>query len=216
MFKTVLMRDVKGDAMQGRARIGGRQLIAALFAAVLAAVSAATVARAGALADAAREAEEKAAAGDVIGAYDAIRDAFGDFSMTLPFSVGKAVFVTEKPKAYGAYAAKPEPVFRPGEPLITYVELIGLTWKSTGDGLEHANFSVDFEILEPDGKILAAQKGFAEFTSTGLIRNQEIFTHLTLDITGAEPGDYVLKYTINDLVGERFTSFDQKFTVRDR
>lgn len=202
--------------MQGRAAIMGRRITAALLAAALAAVSAATVARAGPLLDAAREAESKAAAGDAVGAYDTIRDAFGAFSMTLPFSVGKAVFVNERPKAYGAYSPRPEPVFKPGEPLITYVELIGLTWKESGDGLEQSNFSVDFEILEPGGKILAAQKSFGEFTFTGLVRNQELFTHLTLDITGAEPGDYVLKYTINDLVGERFTSFEQKFTVRDR
>ena len=202
--------------MQGRAAIMGRRMTAALLAAALAAVSAATVAKAGPLLDAAREAESKAAAGDAVGAYDTIRDAFGAFSMTLPFSVGKAVFVSERPKAYGAYSPRPEPVFKPGEPLITYVELIGLTWKASGDGLEQSNFSVDFEILEPGGKILAAQKSFGEFTFTGLVRNQELFTHLTLDITGAEPGDYVLKYTINDLVGERFTSFEQKFTVRDR
>lgn len=202
--------------MQGRAAIMGRRITAALLAAALAAVSAATVARASPLLDAAREAESKAAAGDAVGAYDTIRDAFGAFSMTLPFSVGKAVFVNERPKAYGAYSPRPEPVFKPGEPLITYVELIGLTWKESGDGLEQSNFSVDFEILEPGGKILAAQKSFGEFTFTGLVRNQELFTHLTLDITGAEPGDYVLKYTINDLVGERFTSFEQKFTVRDR
>ncbi|MCA1970713.1 MAG: hypothetical protein LDL42_16400 [Rhizobium sp.] len=201
--------------MQGQAAIMGRRITAALLAAALAAVSAATVARAGPLLDAAREAESKAAAGDAVGAYDTIRDAFGAFSMTLPFSVGKAVFVSERPKAYGAYSPRPEPVFKPGEPLITYVELIGLTWKSSDDSLEQANFSVDFEISEPDGKILAAQKNFGEFTSTGLVRNQELFTHLTLDITGAEPGDYLLKYTINDLVGKRFTSFEQKFTVRD-
>lgn len=202
--------------MQARARISGRQRTAALFAAGFLVVSSAGLAKAGPLADAAREAEEKAAAGDVIGAYDAIRDAFGAFSMTLPFTVRQAVFVSERPKAYGAYSPKPEPVFKPGEPLITYVEMIGLTWKSLGNGLEQSNFSVDFEISEPDGKILAAQKGFGEFTFTGLVRNQEMFTHLTLDITGAEPGDYLLKYTINDLVGERFTSFEQEFTVRDR
>lgn len=199
--------------MQGRAAIMGRRMTAALLAAALAAVSAATVARAGPLLDSAREAESKAAAGDAVGAYDTIRDAFGAFSMTLPFSVGKAVFVTEKPKAYGAYAAKPDAVFKPGEMLITYVELIGLNWKPMGDGLEKSSFSVDFEISEAGGKVLASQKKFGEFTFTGLVRNQEIFTHLTLDITGAEPGDYLLKYTVNDNVSSHFTTFEQKFTV---
>lgn len=168
---------------------------------------------AGPLQDAARLAEEKAAAGDAIGAYETMRDGFGAFAMTLPFSVGKAVFVSEKPKAYGAYAAKPDAVFKPGEPLITYVELIGLTWKETGDGLMKSSFSVDFEIAESGGKVLASQKKFGEFAFVGLVRNQEIFTHLTLDITGAEPGDYVLKYTLNDNVSNRFTAFEQTFTV---
>lgn len=199
--------------MQG-AGIMGRWMGAALFAAGLSALSAASPVRAGPLVDAAREAETKAAVGDTVGAYETIRDAFGAFSMTLPFSVGKAVFVTEKPKAYGAYAAKPDAVFKPGEPLITYVELIGLNWKPMGDGLEKSSFSVDFEISEAGGKVLASQKKFGEFTFTGLERNQEMFTHLTLDITGAEPGDYVLKYTINDNVSSHFAAFEQNFTVK--
>jgi hypothetical protein len=169
---------------------------------------------AGALVDAARQAEDNAAAGDVTGAYDTIRDAFGSFAMDLPFTVGKAVFVTEKPKAYGAYAAKADNSFKPGEPLITYVELIGLKWKPVGKGLQQSNFTVDFEISEPGGKVLANQKNFGEFTFTGFVRNQEIFTHLTLDVTGADPGDYVIKYTVNDNVGKHFAAFEQPFTIK--
>ena len=200
--------------MQGRTGLLGRWMSAALLAAGLSGAGAAVPASAGPLVDAAREAESKAAAGDAVGAYDTIRDAFGAFSMTLPFSVGKAVFVTERPKAYGAYAAKPDTVFKPGEPLITYVELIGLTWKDSGDGLLKSNFSVDFEISESGGKVLASQKKFGEFTFTGLMPIQELFTHLTLDLTGAEPGDYLLKYTINDNISNHFTTAEQTFTVK--
>jgi hypothetical protein len=200
--------------MQGRTGLLGRWMSAALLAAGLSGAGAAVPASAGPLVDAAREAESKAAAGDAVGAYDTIRDAFGAFSMTLPFSVGKAVFVTERPKAYGAYAAKPDTVFKPGEPLITYVELIGLTWKDSGDGLLKSNFSVDFEISESGGKVLASQKKFGEFTFTGLMPIQELFTHLTLDLTGAEPGDYLLKYTINDNISNHFTTSEQTFTVK--
>ena len=202
--------------MQGPAGIMRRWMSAALLAAGLSGAVAAVPASAGPLVDAAREAESKAAAGDAVGAYDAIRDAFGAFSMTLPFSIGKAVFVTERPKAYGAYAAKPDAVFKPGEPLITYVELIGLTWKDSGDGLLKSNFSVDFEISESGGKVLASQKKFGEFTFTGLMPIQELFTHLTLDITGAEPGDYLLKYTINDNISNHFTTAEQKFMVKGK
>lgn len=188
--------------------------VVGLFVFLLPTLTLPNMASAGQLVEAARQAEEKAAAGDVTGAYDTIRDAFGSFAMDLPFTVGKAVFVTEKPKAYGAYAAKADNSFKPGEPLITYVELIGLKWKPVGKGLQQSNFTVDFEISEPGGKVLANQKNFGEFTFTGFVRNQEIFTHLTLDVTGADPGDYVIKYTVNDNVGNHFAAFEQPFTIK--
>jgi len=168
---------------------------------------------AGPLADAAAQAEEKAAAGDAVGAHDIIIGAVADFTMSLPFSVKKAIFVSQKPSAFGAYAERPDSKFPPGEPLVTYIELIGLTWKAIGDGKQQSNFSVDFEIADSKGEVLASQKGFGNFTFTGLVRNQEIFTNLTLDVTGAAPGDYLLRYTINDKVGGHFTTTEQPFTV---
>lgn len=168
---------------------------------------------AGPLADGARLAEEKAATGDTKAAYEAARDAFTRFAAGLPFTIGKAVFVSEKPAAYGAYTAKPNSVFKPGEPLITYVELIGLTWKPADGGKVQSNFTVDLELRDAKGATLAAEKGFGTFAFTGYVQNQEIYTHLTLDVSGAKPGDYVLRYTVNDVMGNRAAVFEQTFTV---
>ena len=184
---------------------------ACLLSALLAATPPAAIA--GPLADAAARAEEKAKSGDPNGGYAEMRDAFANFSVTLPFAVGKALFVADKPVAYGAYTPRKDSVFRQGEPLVTYVELIGLAWKSLGDGKQQANFSVDLELADAKGDTLAKQPGFGNFTFTGYVRNQEIFTHLTLDVNGAKSGEYLLRYTVNDVVGKRSTSFEQKFTV---
>lgn len=184
---------------------------ACLLSALLAATPPAAIA--GPLADAAARAEEKAKSGDPNGGYAEMRDAFANFSVTLPFAVGKALFVADKPVAYGAYTPRQDSVFRQGEPLVTYVELIGLAWKSLGDGKQQANFSVDLELADAKGDTLAKQPGFGNFTFTGYVRNQEIFTHLTLDVNGAKSGEYLLRYTVNDVVGKRSTSFEQKFTV---
>ena len=170
-------------------------------------------AEAGPLQDAARSAEEKAASGDATGAYAAMREALSDFAATLPLSVAKAEFVDGVPTAYGIYKPRPQPVFKTGEPLITYVEPLGLTWKPTGDGKMQTNFTVDFELTDKKGDVLAAQKSFGNFSFVGFTRNQEIFTHLTLDITGAEPGDYVLRYTLNDTGSNRSTKIEQPFTL---
>lgn len=168
---------------------------------------------AGPLADAAAVAEQKSASGDALGAYEAAAQAFAAFAATLPFSVKTAVFVSDKPKAFGAYTPRDGSAFSPGEPLVTYVELIGLSWKDIGEGKQQSNFSVDLELKDKAGEILAAQKEFGNFTFTGFVANQEIYTHLTLDVTGADPGDYVLHYTINDNVGQKVTAFEQPFTL---
>lgn len=168
---------------------------------------------AGMLATAATEAEKKADRSDFVGAFETMRDAFADFGGLLPLTVGKAVFVTERPKGYGAYRPRKEAVFEPGEPLITYVELIGLKWLRQDDGLQHSNFTVDFELIDSKDEILASQKNFGTFSFAGFARNQEMYTHLTLDIDGAAPGAYRLRYTINDTLGEKSTSIEQPFTV---
>lgn len=170
-------------------------------------------AEAGPLADAAKAAEEKAASGDVVGAYETLAEATADFAMALPFTVKKAVFVSGKPTAYGAYDERSNSTFKAGEPLVTYVELVGLDWKPVEDGRRQANFTVDLAITDTSGQTLASQEDFGDFTFTGFVRNQEIFTHLTLDVSGADPGDYVLHYTIKDNVGGSTAKVEQPFTL---
>lgn len=171
-------------------------------------------AQSGPLVDAATSAESKAAAGDTIGAYEIMRQAVGDFAATLPLTLGKVVFVSGVPSAYGIYTPRKDSVFKQGEALVTYVEPIGLTWKPAAEGgKQQTNFTVDFELLDKKGEVLAAQKTFGNFTFTGFFRNQEIFTHLTLDISGAAIGDYVLRYTINDTASKRSVKVDQSFSI---
>ena len=185
-----------------------KALVAALF------LLACNTALAGPLIEAATTAEEKAKAGDALGAYDTMRQALADFSATLPLTIGKGLFTETVPSAYGIYTPRKDTIFKPGEPLITYLELIGLTWNPASEaGKQQTNFTVDFELTDSKGEILASQKTFGNFGFTGLYRNQEIFTHLTLDLSGAAPGDYVLRYIVNDTASARSTKLEQRFTI---
>lgn len=169
---------------------------------------------AGPLAEAATAAEAKAAAGDALGAYDTMRQALADFSATLPLTISKGVFTETVPTAYGIYTPRKNATFAPGEPLITYLELIGLTWKPVSDtGKQQTNFTVDFELADTKGVMLASQKTFGNFGFAGVYRNQEVFTHLTLALSGASPGDYILRYTINDTGSARSVKLEQHFTI---
>lgn len=171
---------------------------------------------AGPLLDAAIEAERLAAQNDAKGAFEAMRSGLAAFSQSLPLTVPRAVFITEVPKAYRAYTAKAEPVFVTGEKLITYVEVAGLKWQPAPDNQRQSHFTVDLELTDDEGKTLALQKEFGNFTFTGHSDAIEIYTHLTLDVDGAKPGSYVLRYTVNDVIAERSTPFELPFTLKDK
>lgn len=171
---------------------------------------------AGPLLDAAIEAERLAAQNDAKGAFEAMRSGLAAFSQSLPLTVPRAVFITEVPKAYRAYTAKAEPVFVTGEKLITYVEVAGLKWRPAADNQRESRFTVDLELTDDKGKTLALQKEFGNFTFTGHSDAIEIYTHLTLDVDGAKPGSYVLRYTVNDVIAERSTPFELPFTLKDK
>ncbi|MBP1849815.1 hypothetical protein [Rhizobium halophytocola] len=200
--------------MNTSTHIIGKALGRVLATALLLSTFALQPALAGRLADAATEAERLAQDGKAKEAFETIRKAFGDFSATLPFTVGEASFVSEKPTAYGAYTPRENSVFTAGEPLITYVELIGLAWKTLDDGRFQSHFTVDLEVLDARGDRLALQEGFGNFTFTGRVRNQELYTHLTLDLSGASPGEYTLRYTLKDTTTGSTAVVQQPFTLK--
>ncbi|WP_075289248.1 hypothetical protein [Pararhizobium arenae] len=190
-----------------------KELRTVWLASLLAATSAAS-GHAGPLAEAAAKAESLAQAGDAVGAYDAMRSAMSDFSVKLPFSIGKAVFVRGEPAGYAMYDTKDTSIFKPGETLVSYVEPIGLNWvPSTTQGKIQTNFTVDFDILNKQGEVLASQKGFGNFTFNGYFRNQEIYATLSIDVTGAPAGDYILRFHFNDTNSKKTASVEQPFTV---
>jgi hypothetical protein len=168
---------------------------------------------AGPLADAAKKAEEQAAAGNAVAAHSTMRDAFGTFAATLPFAIGKAVFVAAPPEGYGMFTVRGEANFRAGEPLISYVEPVGLSWRPADGGLLESRFTVDLELLDPKGTVLAEQKAFGSFDFKGSVRNQEVFAKLTLNLSGPPPGDYVLRYRFRDAASGAVAISEQPFKI---
>ena len=186
-----------------------KSLLPMIFSAALAS----TPALAGPLADAARKAEEQAAAGDTVSAHNTIRDAFGAFAATLPFTIGKAVFVAAPPEGYGMYTARPNADFKAGDALISYVEPVGLTWRAGDGGVLESHFTVDLELLDTKGAKLAEQKAFGSFDFKGSVRNQEVFAKLTLNLSGPPAGDYVLRYRFRDTASGAVAISEQPFKI---
>jgi hypothetical protein len=137
----------------------------------------------------------------------------GDWSSDV-CSSDLAFFVTEKPLIFGNYSRVKTNEFPKGSALITYAEPIGLAWKADGASDVQCQFTVDFELRNPAGEILAVQKAFGNFKIESREPLYEIYTPLTLDVSSVPAGDYVLKYTFNDLNSKKSTEIEQRFTLK--
>ena len=130
-----------------------------------------------------------------------------------PLTQRRSVFVTVKPEVYGAYDERTSNVFKAGEPIITYVEPVGYTWKPVGNGEFQFGVVTDFVIRSRNGKVLGGQEKFLTFSQRSRYKVQELMLNITLTLSDAFPGDYVVAYTIHDLNSDKSSTFEQPFTI---
>ena len=146
---------------------------------------------------------------DVAKAEAAVDDVWGK----TPLSFTHALFVAGAPAGFGIYTARPDGPFKAGEKLIVYAEPVGYGWKDKGDGTYDFGFDVDLALKSPDGTVLTQQKSFAHLPINSHAKNHEFMLTLTLDVTGADPGQYVLEYTVHDLASNKSAVISLPFTL---
>lgn len=130
-----------------------------------------------------------------------------------PLTVRKAVFVSEHPSGYGEYVERKNNIFKQGEKLVVYAEPIGYGWKDAGGGQYQLGFKVDFVVKGADGKVLGGQENFADMTQTSHMRNREFMVVLTLSLSDAPPGDYVVEYKLHDIASDKTATFSLPFKI---
>ncbi|MER2266018.1 hypothetical protein [Methylobacterium oxalidis] len=148
-----------------------------------------------------------------LGEYEAAERAASEAWERLPFAARRAMFVSRKAALYGDYERRPSNVFAPGEPLITYVEPVGFGYRKAGDTYTFEG-TIDFAIKKRSGEVLGEQKAFQAYSLSTHARAREFFLNLTVSLSGAPPGDYVLVFTLNDTVRRASTEVEQPFTIQ--
>lgn len=132
-----------------------------------------------------------------------------------PLTIRRAIFVASDPELFGNYEPRQSNTFKPGEKLLAYVEPVGYSWKDSGDGFCEFGFDVDFLLKSPDGKILTGKENFAHLVKKSRNRLREFFVTLTMNVSGAPPGDYVLEYKLRDISGNKSTVMDLPFKIAE-
>lgn len=146
----------------------------------------------------AEKAEKALDAGKSGAAIALMRSALIDAWKAAPLNIETAHFVDQPADGYGLYSVRSDAFFSGNEPLLIYLEPVGFTWLEE-NGIYKSHMAADFELMKPDGKILAGQEDFGEFRFASMAHNTEYMANLTLSITGAPTGQYILKVTLRDL-----------------
>lgn len=129
-----------------------------------------------------------------------------------PLTFAKAVLVS-RANGFGIYEERKDAVFKGEEPIVVYAEPVGYAWKDNGDGTFSFGFNVDLLVKTPDGKIVAGQENFQKLELRSRARNKEFMLTLTLTLTGAPPGDYVIEYTTRDIASSKSGKISVPVTV---
>lgn len=132
-----------------------------------------------------------------------------------PYATRRALYVARKAADFGDVEARPSNVFKPGEPLLTYIEPVGEATQSIGSDQIGFGVIVDFEVRTPEGKALATQKNMIDRDVTVKRAEGEpnFFLNLSIDLDGFPPDNYVLVYTLRDKLSGRTLDVPQPFTI---
>ncbi|SDQ78638.1 hypothetical protein [Pseudovibrio sp. Tun.PSC04-5.I4] len=124
-----------------------------------------------------------------------------------------AKFIALPAKGYGSYTPLVSAEFQSGDPLIVYAEPLGYAYQEQ-NGQFMIDLSVDFELRNTTGQVLASQDDFAELHSESFSRIREYQSSLSFNLQGLQAGEYVLKVRFNDENSEKSGSFELPFLMK--
>jgi glycosyltransferase involved in cell wall biosynthesis len=115
-----------------------------------------------------------------------------------PISFQKIAFV-DKSAVGGGFRERSGNVFRDEESIVVYSEPVGHIPKQNDDGTYSSGFEVDLLLTKPDGQILIDHKNFQKPEYTCNLRTDKVVIVLSLTLTAAPVGDYIVQYTFRDV-----------------
>lgn len=148
-----------------------------------------------------------------LGAYGAVREALLAVWDEMPFTALNVTLTSEPAKGFGQYETRSERSFAPGETVNVYAELVGYGAMATANGFYVRELAADLTLVDAEGNVRASQPNFFTSSTTTPERLLETYLSFTVTLGDFEPGDYVLRYAIRDLAGEKQASFELPITL---
>ena len=130
-----------------------------------------------------------------------------------PLTIRRALFIKGEPRGFGLYQERGSKEFKKGEKIVVYAEPVGFGWKDAGKDMFELGFVVDFQIKSLGGEVLAEKENFMRIATESHTRNLEFMVVLTLNLTSAPPGEYVVEYKLHDIASGKTATFQMPFKI---
>lgn len=182
------------------------------FLTCVALVAGTIIATAGPISDDGKKAEQLLDQGDPVGAVEALDDAMGEVWKKSPLTFRKVLFVKDA-QGYGVYSPRDSSVFKPGEPLVIYVEPIGFGYGDHAIGGYEIGLTADLALSDAKGNLLLSQEDFVSVAIPVRYHNREFEMKITATLTGLPAGAYVAKFHVRDQNSDKSGDFELPFEV---
>ncbi|KIX14643.1 hypothetical protein [Dethiosulfatarculus sandiegensis] len=142
--------------------------------------------------------------GDYEKAFQTVDQAALSIWLKAPFSLRNVFYTKGKATGFGVYNKRPDNIYpTEGEPIYIYLEPRFYKMVRNKKGVFSFGFDVDLYLSDKDGGVLFGREGFLKTTMRSLVPNREFMLTITLNLSGAEPGDYVVRLVVTDKVSKQ-------------
>jgi len=152
--------------------------------------------------------------GDHAAAIESLEQALEKVRVEAPLIVKPFLLVTQPAKTFGDYTPRANAAFRRGEPQQFYMEPKNLVYPLTAAGTYEPAFDVDLQILTAGGQVVVNQDKFGSFRLPTKSPVQDIFLNLKVTLSGAPPGEYKVRFVVQDANSKKTATVIQPITLK--
>jgi hypothetical protein len=132
-----------------------------------------------------------------------------------PLVFRRAMFVTEVPVRFGEYVPRSDRPFDLDEPMVLYVEPVGVVWMPDGDTWRF-EVALTLAVETEGGRAIARETNFGHISARNRERPTELMTYLSLNVHDAPPGRYAIVVTLHDSHSQKSATLRMPFSIADK
>jgi hypothetical protein len=134
----------------------------------------------------------------------ALKDATAAAWRQLPFTALNVHLTAAAPAGYGRYVKRVDNVYRPGEPLIIYMEPVGFkVLRNKTRGVYRYKLNADFNLVDAWGRVVGGRRSFGQFGEEVHQFPDRFPLTFTISLAGLPPGDYKVETILRDMIAKK-------------